>query len=148
MITDTEWYWSELYTPTLDILPGCWPGPHVLTFVKVSKNTQMNFPYHTEFISQHIHHFKPINFLLKKMLEKINYFPRRGGGGTPFAENSAKIINLIFEPFPYLFVNFSFGLQNHIFNMGISWFTYFSFEKKGNIKLSYVFLLFLISPLI
>ena len=38
------------------------------------------------------------------MLEKINYFPRRGGGGeggTPFTENSAKIINLIFEPFPY-----------------------------------------------
>ena len=25
----------------------------------------------------------------------------RGGGGYPFAENSAKIINLIFEPFPY-----------------------------------------------
>ena len=32
---------------------------------------------------------------------KIDYFPGRGdGGGTPFAENSAKIINLIFEPFP------------------------------------------------
>ena len=26
----------------------------------------------------------------------------KGDGGTPFAENSAKIINLIFEPFPYL----------------------------------------------
>ena len=83
---------------TLDILPRCWPRPHVLTFVKVSKNTQMNFPYHTESISQHVHHFKPI----KKLGKKINYFPRRGGGvgGTPFAENSTKIINLIFKPFP------------------------------------------------
>ena len=61
----------------------------------------MNFPYHTESISQHVHHFKPI----QKFWKKINYFPRRGGGGeggTPFAENSAKITNLIFEPFPYL----------------------------------------------
>ena len=33
----------------------------------------MNFPYHTESISQHVHHFKSL---------------------------SAKIINLIFEPFP------------------------------------------------
>ena len=32
--------------------------------------------------------------------ENINYFPRMGEGGYPFAENSAKIINLIFEPFP------------------------------------------------
>ena len=67
------------------------------------KNTDMNFTYHTEFVSQHVDHFKPIKFFLKKMLEKINYFPRRGGGGeggTPFAENSAKTINLIFEPFP------------------------------------------------
>ena len=81
---------------TLDILPGCWPRPHVLTFVKVSKNTQMNFPYHTESILQHVHHFKPIKFFWKK----INYFPQRGGGGggSPFAENSAKTINLIFEP--------------------------------------------------
>ena len=37
-----------------------------------------------------------------KMLAKINYFLQRGeGGGYPFAENSAKIINSIFEPFPY-----------------------------------------------
>ena len=48
----------------------------------------MNFPYHTESISQHVHHFKPI----KKFGKKINYFP--------FAENSAKMISLIFEPFP------------------------------------------------
>ena len=59
----------------------------------------MNFPYHTKSISQHVHHFKPIKILFEK---KIIYFPRRGGGGTPFAENSAKKINLIFEPFPYL----------------------------------------------
>ena len=55
------------------------PRPHVLTLVKVSKNTQMNFPYHTESTSQHVHHFKPIEFFWKK----INYFPRRGGGVTP-----------------------------------------------------------------
>ena len=32
---------------------------------------------------------------------KINHFPPsgRGGRGYPFVENSAKIINLIFEPF-------------------------------------------------
>ena len=69
------------------------------------KNTQMNFPYHKESVSQHVYYLKPIIFFLKNMLEKINYFPRRGGGGeggTPFAENSAKIINLIFEPFPKL----------------------------------------------
>ena len=35
------------------------------------------------------------------MFEKIYHFLRRGdGGGYPFAEKSAKIINLIFEPFP------------------------------------------------
>ena len=27
---------------------------HNLTFVKVTKNNQMNFPYHTEFVSQHV----------------------------------------------------------------------------------------------
>ena len=91
-------FFSQLWPPTLDILPGCWPRPHVLTLLKVSKNTQMNLPYHTESISQHVHHFQAIKFFWKK----INYFPRRGdgGGGTPFAENSAKIINLIFETFP------------------------------------------------
>ena len=41
---------------------------------------------------------------IKNLRKKINYFPRRGGGGTPFAENSAKIINLIFEPFPNLVI--------------------------------------------
>ena len=70
----------KMTPPTLDILPGCSLRPHVLTLVKVSKNSQMNFPYHTESISQHVNHFKPIEF---------------------FFENSAKIINLIFEPFPY-----------------------------------------------
>ena len=70
---------GNTHTPTGEKTP-CWPRPHVLTFVKVSKNTQMNFPYHTESISQHVDHFKPINLFLKKMLEKINYFPRRGGG--------------------------------------------------------------------
>ena len=32
-----------------------------------------------------------------------------GGGGTPFAENSAKIINLIFEPFPYQLLEVQIG---------------------------------------
>ena len=40
--------------------------------------------------------FKPI----KKILEKKIIIFREGGVGTPFAENSAEIINLIFEPFP------------------------------------------------
>ena len=35
------------------------------------------------------------------MEKKLIIFREGGvGGGTPFAENSAKIINLIFEPFP------------------------------------------------
>ena len=33
--------------------------------------------------------------------KKIIFFCEGGVGGTPFAENSAKIIILIFEPFPY-----------------------------------------------
>ena len=60
----------------------------------------MNYPYPTESVSQHVDHLKPIKKKLKKMLEEINYFPRRGGGGYSFAENSAKIINSIFEPIP------------------------------------------------
>ena len=37
------------------------------------------------------------------MLEKIDYFSRRGDeGGYPFTENFAKIIDLVFEPIPYL----------------------------------------------
>ena len=98
--------------PTLDILPWCWPRPHVLTFVKISKNTQMNFPYHTESISQHVHHFKPIvnNIFFGK---KLTIFREGGVGGTPFAENSAKIIHLIFEPFPYhLLVDMRYFLHN------------------------------------
>ena len=75
--------------PTLDILPGGWPRPHVLTFVKVSKNTQMNFPYHMYIIANN-------KFLEKKLI----IFREGGVGGYPFAENSTKIINLIFEPFP------------------------------------------------
>ena len=63
-------------TPTLDILPGCWP--HVLTFVKVSKNTQMNFPYPFH------------NIFEKKCCKKINHFLRRDDGGDPFFENPRK----------------------------------------------------------
>ena len=46
------------------ILPEC--RPHVLTLVKVSKNTQMNFPYHTESVSQHVDHFKQFFFFFEK----------------------------------------------------------------------------------
>ena len=81
-------------TPTLDVIPGCWP--HICNFVKVSKNTQMNFPYLTEYISQHVNHFKPIKNFWKKLI----FFREGGVGGTNFTENSAKIINLIVELFP------------------------------------------------
>ena len=64
------------------------------------KNTRMNFPYHTEIVSQHVDHLKPIKNFLKKCWKKLIIFHEGGVGGTPFAENSAKIINLIFEPFP------------------------------------------------
>ena len=136
------------------------------------KNTQMNFPYDTESISQRVHHFKPIQIFGKKIIiffqknfiglkwctccemdsvwygkfiwvffdtftkvrtcgcgqhpgrmsrvgvlyfmyqsilnifwafYNINHF--HGWGvlpPPPFAETSAKIINLIFEPFPNL----------------------------------------------
>ena len=43
---------------------------------------------------------KPTIFWLFLWCEKINYFPGWGVPPPPFAENSAKIINLIFEPFP------------------------------------------------
>ena len=56
-------FFSPLWhPPTLDILPGCWPRPHVLTFVKVSKNTQINFPFHTESISQHVHQLRSLRW--------------------------------------------------------------------------------------
>ena len=69
----------------------------------------MNFPYHTESISQHVHHFKPIKNFWKK---KLIIFREGGMGGFPFAENSAKIIYLIFEPFPQFLLLFQ---QNLIF---------------------------------
>ena len=66
-------FFSPLWhPPTLDILPGCWPRQHVLTLVKVSKNTPMNFPYHTESVSRHVDHFK--QFFLKKMSTKNKLF--------------------------------------------------------------------------
>ena len=38
-------------------------------------------------------------------VKKLIIFREGGeGGGDPFTENSAKIINLIFEPFPYSIV--------------------------------------------
>ena len=52
--------------------------------------------------ADHDHMFSP--YWKQKNFEKKLIIFREGGvgaeGGTPFAENSAKIINLIFEPFP------------------------------------------------
>ena len=70
----------------------------------------MNFPYHTESISQHVHHFKPIKVVGKKLIS----FCERGMGGTPFAENSAKIINLIFEPVPNVFFVESISIKTRL----------------------------------
>ena len=50
-----------------------------------------------EDVSEHTEHFWFLQFLLWK---KIYYFHGWGARPPPFAENSAKIINLIFEPFP------------------------------------------------
>ena len=55
---------AKKFWNSMSFLHGCWPRPHVLT--KVSKYTQMNFPYHIESISQHVHHFKPIKKFWKK----------------------------------------------------------------------------------
>ena len=48
-------------------------------------------------VLEHSEHFC---FCLLFWWEKINYFHGWGGLPRPFSENSAKIINLIFEPFP------------------------------------------------
>ena len=62
----------------------------------------MNFPYHTESVSQLGDHFKQRKKKLKKnVAEKLIIFREGGRGGYPFAENSSKIINLIFATFPY-----------------------------------------------
>ena len=61
------------------------------------KNTHLNFPYHTESVSQHVDHFKQKKWN-KNVRKKIIIFQE--GGGYPFKENSAKIICLIFDPFP------------------------------------------------
>ena len=42
------------------------------------KNTDMNFTYHTEFVSQHVDHFKTIKDFEKKVGQKISHFPQRG----------------------------------------------------------------------
>ena len=63
----------------------------------------MNFPYHTESVhNMYIISGNKKNF--EKNVGKHLIILRKGGmgGGYPFTENSARIINLIFEPFPYL----------------------------------------------
>ena len=54
--------------PTPNILPGYLP--HLLTLVK---NSQMNFPYHTESVLQHVAHFKT-HKKWKKMSQKLIIF--------------------------------------------------------------------------
>ena len=65
-------------------------------------------------VSEHSEHFC---FWLFLWCEKINYFTD-GGYLPPFAENSAKIINLIFEPFP--------NFITHFF-VAVVWYLVFSF---------------------
>ena len=75
------------------------PPSHLIEGIK---NTHINFPYHTESVSQHVDHFKQKK-IGKNVAEKLIIFREggRGGGmGYPLAENSAKIINFIFKPFP------------------------------------------------
>ena len=67
-------------------------------------HTHMNFPYHTESVSQHVDHFKQQKKMKKNVAEKLIIFREGGGGGYPFAENSAKMINLIFATFPNKFI--------------------------------------------
>ena len=59
----------------------------------------MNFPYHIESVSQPVDHFKRKKKYQKNVGKKLIIF-REGGGGTPLAENFAKIINFFFDPFP------------------------------------------------
>ena len=81
---------------------GLSPPPTMLTtcsHLKVSKNTQMNMQYYTESVLQHVDHFKQKTMFKKNVRKKLIVF---GKEGDPFAENSTKIINLIFEPFLYI----------------------------------------------
>ena len=73
----------------------CLPLTITSYLIEGVKNTHMNFPYHTESVSQHVDHFKQKK-LGKNVAEKLIIFREggRGGGmGYPLAENSAKIIN-------------------------------------------------------
>ena len=60
----------------------------------------MKFPYHTKSVSQHADYFKPKILFYKTIRKKFIFFSKGVGGGYPFAEYSAKIINFIFDPFP------------------------------------------------
>ena len=77
-----SWRWEHVVVVSIQV--GCqgWGGSH---------NGEKKFIalFH---VSEHSEHFKSI---LKNWL-----FSRMGGTPPPFVENSAKIINLIFEPFP------------------------------------------------
>ena len=57
------------------------------------KNTQMNFPYHTE----SVYHHKYITLQPKKMGKKLIIFCEGVGEGYPLAENSPKTITF-FKP--------------------------------------------------
>ena len=55
----------------------------------------MNFPYHTESVSQHVDRFKPENVLLKKTSGKNQFFSAQGdwmgGAGVPLCQRDDEI---------------------------------------------------------
>ena len=55
-------------------------------------HTHMNFPYHTESVSQHVDHFKQQEKMRKNVAEKLIIFREGGRGGVPlrgkFRENN------------------------------------------------------------
>ena len=57
------------------------------------------FPISHRTISPHVDYFKPTKIFEKNVGKKSIIF-HKGGVGYPFAENIAKINNLIFEAFP------------------------------------------------
>ena len=99
--------WPTPPHPTLDILTECWPN--VLALVKVSKNTQMHFQYHTESISQHVDHFKPIKNFLKKNV--AHHHPFHLGFTMslfPIVLMHSQFLSVLYQPVKVFIGSFSF----------------------------------------
>ena len=77
--------------------------------MKVSKNTQKNFPYNTESVSQHLDNFNPKKILEKKVGKKLIIFREGevGGGGLPLCGKFFKDNQSNFSSFPLLGVTIS-----------------------------------------